>query len=151
VAQVNKIISFDPGGTTGVAIVSYAADSNPELIEAFQVENGLEGFILWARNIDWTEFDTVVCESFTLRTGVKFPDLSPVYIIGALEAMLDSFNATVAYQAPSSKPICDDKLLKKISFYTVGRQHANDATRHAIIFLRSKRHLPTLKMCWPEE
>lgn len=146
-----KLISFDPGGTTGVAIIEYDEVSEPELIEAFQVENGLEGFIAWSRDIDWSQFQAIVCESFTLRTGVKFPDLSPVYIIGALEAVLDTFEAPITYQGPYVKPICDDTLLKKIGLYTVGRQHANDATRHAIIYLRSKRHLPTLKMCWPEE
>lgn len=145
-----KIISFDPGGTTGAAIISYIDKTEPVLEEAFQIPDGLEGFIAWWIATDLSGIDEIVCESFTLRTGVKFPDLSPVYIIGALEAF-EAGGRKITYQPPTSKPICSDDLLRKIGFFTRGRQHANDATRHAIIYLRSKRHLPTLKMCWPEE
>lgn len=143
-----KLISFDPGGTTGVAIVQYSDTEPPRLDSAFQIENGLEGFVYWARQIDWSEFDAIVCESFILRPSVKFPDLSPVYIIGAMEALIST---EIAYQPPSSKPLCPDDLLKRIEFYTRGRPHANDATRHAIIYLRNKRNMPALRFCWPED
>jgi len=76
-------------------------------------------------------------------------DLSPVYIIGALEALYPL--TTIIYQEPKIKPLCDDARLKKINLHFPGRGHANDAVRHGIIYLRNNRHLPTLRMGWADE
>lgn len=149
-ADVNamRILSLDPGGTTGVAVFETDAINPPQLVLAEQVQDGLQGFIAWAKQNSNLDVDLVVCESFTLRIGVKFPDLSPVYIIGALEAI---FSGEIVYQAPLQKPLCDDKRLKLGGIYQVGKPHANDAIRHGIIYLRNKRHLPTLIKFWPQE
>lgn len=148
---MTKFLSLDPGGTTGYAIFEYEDDSHAIVRSAGQVPDGLEGFIKWYGEHTVDAWDFVVCESFTLRTGVKFPDLSPVYIIGALEAMESAWDNKVTYQPPTSKPLCDDDTLKKLEIYIPGRGHANDALRHGIIYLRNKRHMPTLRKAWPIE
>ncbi len=144
-----RFLSLDPGGTTGIALIEAGADTEPVIELAAQVSDGLQGFLLWHSYNQHLNWDFVVCESFTLRPSVKFPDLSPVYIIGALEAL--SPEKPITYQSPSSKPLCDDNVLKRIGFYQVGKPHANDAIRHAIIYLRNKKHMPTLKKAWPFE
>jgi hypothetical protein len=146
-----KFLSLDPGGTTGYAIFEYEEDSVAVVLEAGHVPGGLKGFIKWYGNQVNTRWDKVVCESFTLRTGVKFPDLSPVYIIGALEAFEEAWDSEVVYQPPTSKPLCNDDVLKKLGIYLPGKGHANDALRHGIIYLRNKRHLPTIRRAWPLE
>jgi len=105
----------------------------------------LNGFIAWQKDFD-TPIDVIVCESFTLRPGIHGANLSPTYIIGALEALYQGFD--IVYQEPKLKPLCDDQRLKKMGFYTVGQQHVNDSTRHGIIYLRNKRHMPTLLKGW---
>jgi hypothetical protein len=146
-----NLLCIDPGGTTGVSILSYSEQEEPKLLFTLQVISGLDGFIKFYKKFqpefEWSE---VVCESFTLRTGVKFPDLSPVYIIGALEAMRES-DLPVIYQNPSSKPMCDDDVLKRIGMHKPGLGHVNDSTRHGIIYLRNKKHMPTMLMAWPKE
>jgi hypothetical protein len=149
-SNVKKILSIDPGGTTGIAEISYTSVNEPILKSVAQIENGLEGFLAWYRGRQGS-WDHIVCENFVLRPSVKFPDLSPVYIIGALEAF-EVFNPVKPfYQSPSIKPLCNDDVLKRINFYSKGKPHSNDATRHGIIYLRSIKHMPTIEMAWPKE
>jgi len=146
-----RVLCLDPGGTTGYAIFEYSEDGEAVVKTAGQIPDGLEGFIEWYMEQVVSSWDVVVCESFTLRTGVKFPDLSPVYIIGALQAMEAAWDKKPIYQPPTSKPLCNDDVLKRLGIYIPGRGHANDALRHGIIYLRNKRHLPTLRKAWPLE
>ena len=143
-------LSLDPGGTTGAALIKYEDNLEPIVVWKKQIKGSLKGFLDWHWDelID-TEIDFIVCEDFTLREGVHGVDLSPVYIIGALEALYAV--TPIFYQAPKIKPLCDDLRLKKIGLHTPGKQHANDAVRHGIIYLRNSRHLPTLKMGWSDD
>jgi hypothetical protein len=148
-SNVKKILSIDPGGTTGIAEITYTALDEPVLKSVQQIEGGLQGFLEWYRGRQGN-WDQIVCEDFVLRPSVKFPDLSPVYIIGALEAF-EVFNSVKPiYQSPSLKPLCNDEVLKRIDFYTKGKPHGNDATRHGIIYLRHIKHKPTLLRGWPQ-
>jgi hypothetical protein len=143
------ILSFDPGGTTGVALTAYS-DEDVEVLWHKQITGSLKGFLdfHWDQLED-LKFDKIVCESFTLREGVYGADLSPVYIIGALEALYPGVE--IIYQEPKLKPLCDDTRLKKMGLHTPGRGHAMDAVRHAIIYLRNKKHYPTLRKGWLDE
>lgn len=148
---MNKILCIDPGGTSGVAIFSVTQESPAVLEDHFQIANGTKGFVdFYKENESKYNWDTIVCESFTLRTGVKFPDLTPVYIIGALEALV-SEGIEVVFQSPSQKSLCDDDRLKLIDLHKRGQGHANDAIRHGIIYLRNIRHMPTIEKTWPRE
>jgi hypothetical protein len=146
------MLALDPGGTTGVAIFDYEHDSAPVMVMNDQIPGSLDGFIEWYLDrkpkYDW---DHVVCEDFTLRLNVKFPDLSPVYIIGALNAIEWDVADNLTMQQPSMKSLCDDSRLKKMALHTPGFGHANDAVRHAIIYLRNKKHMPTLRLGWASE
>jgi hypothetical protein len=141
---MTTILSLDPGGTTGVAFFSFD-EASVELNKVEQVKDGLEGFIAWYLELD-TPVDVIVCESFTLRPGVHGVNLSPTYIIGALEAL--SRGKVIVYQEAKLKPLCDDARLKKMGLFQSGLGHANDAVRHGIIYLRNKKHAPTLEKGW---
>lgn len=147
----NKILSFDPGGTTGFAYLSFS-DNELTLIEAGQIPDGLSGFIDWwdSRNPLQDEDLTIVCESFTLREGVRGVNLEPCYIIGALEVLSD-YNKVI-YQPPSHKVFCNNDVLKNLGMWIKGQDHARDAVRHAIAYLRNvQKHIPTLERGWPDE
>jgi hypothetical protein len=140
------LLSLDPGGTTGASVIYYD-DSVVELVHATQIKGALSGFLSWQETFD-TPIDNIICESFTLRPGIHGVDLSPTYIMGALEALYKDFD--IIYQEPKLKPLCDDSRLKSMGFYITGKQHANDSTRHGIIYLRNIKHKPTLLKGWPE-
>jgi len=140
------MISLDPGGTTGVSIIGYDTDS-VYLVNTYQVSNGLEGFVHWVKEVGLEQFDEIVCENFTLRPGVHGADITPAYVIGALEAIVHGVKK-VTYQQPAQKKLCGDDKLKRMEMHQPGKPHANDATRHGIIYLRNKIHLPTLEKGW---
>jgi hypothetical protein len=143
----SRVLCLDPGGTTGATLIEYNEETEPKVIFTKQINNGLQGFLNWHWDeLELLDFDTIVCESFTLREGVYGVDLSPVYIIGALEALYPVHD--IIYQAPSMKPLCDDQRLKSMGLYEPGRGHAMDALRHGIIYLRNHGHKPTLKLGW---
>jgi hypothetical protein len=145
-----RILSLDPGGTTGWAVFEVEEDTEPVLVDYGQIPGSLGGFLNWIHDTDGLSVHRVVCESFTLREGVYGADLSPVYIIGALEALI--YNVAdkdfITYQEPKIKPLCNNDRLKDMGFFKKGQQHANDAIRHGLIYLRNRKHLPTLKLGW---
>jgi hypothetical protein len=147
---MSTILSLDPGGTTGYAIFDVQQDEFPELIMRGQIAGSLKGFIDFVDDVlSDIAIDAIVCESFTLREGVYGADLSPVYIIGALEGMYGKL-IPIKYQEPKIKPLCDDNRLKKMGLHIPGKPHANDAVRHFVISMRNSKHMPTLEAGWKD-
>jgi hypothetical protein len=141
------ILSLDPGGTTGYAIIEVSEDTELEVLKMGQIKNSLKGFLdfHWDVLDDW-KIDKIVCESFNLREGIYGADLSAVYIIGALEALYPTIE--INYQEPALKPLCDNDRLKRLGLYIPGKEHAMDAVRHGVIHLRNLKHMPTLEKGW---
>jgi hypothetical protein len=141
------ILSLDPGGTTGYAIILVSEDTELEVLKVGQIKNSLKGFLdfHWDVLDDW-KIDKIVCESFNLREGIYGADLSAVYIIGALEALYPAVE--INYQEPALKPLCDNDRLKRLGLYIPGKEHAMDAVRHGVIHLRNSKHMPTLEKGW---
>jgi len=146
---VKSILAFDPGGTTGWAFIGYEPDTEPVVFESGQIPDGHKGFIdWWNRKVQYLPETQIVCESFTLREGVRGVNLEPCYVIGALEAL---HGDSIVYQSPMYKSFCDNDALKALGFYIPGQQHARDAFRHAVAYLRTQeKHIPTLRKGWPE-
>lgn len=147
---MKSILSFDPGGTTGWAFIGYEPDTEPVVFESGQIPDGHKGFIeWWNRKVQYLPDTQIVCESFTLREGVRGVNLEPCYVIGALEAL---HGDSIVYQPPTYKSFCDNDALKALGFYIPGQQHARDAFRHAVAYLRAQeKHIPTLRKGWPED
>ncbi len=142
-------LSLDPGGTTGYAIFDYVDDSAIHILREGQIKGGLNGFLDFHWDVlEDIQFERIICESFTLREGIHGADLSPVSIIGALEALYPTVE--IVYQEPKIKPLCTDERLKKLRMYVPGKPHRNDAVRHAVIYLRNNKHMPTLVAGWKE-
>jgi hypothetical protein len=144
------LLSLDPGGTTGYCLFEVARDDEQaELIKRGQIERGLQGFLDFHWDVlEDLNIDLIVCESFKLREGLHGVDLTPTYVIGALEALYPTTD--ILYQEPKLKPLCDDDRLKKLGLHVPGKPHANDAVRHAVIALRNARHMPTLEAGWKD-
>lgn len=141
------MLGVDPGGTTGLALFEYS-DDDYELLWKKQVPNGLQGFLDWHYDEgDLLALDTIVCESFTLRAGI-YPDLTPTYIIGAIEALWPNAVYEIEYQKPDQKHLCSDDVLKRMNLHSPGKPHANDAIRHGIIYMRNRKNKRVLQEGW---
>lgn len=115
------VYGFDPGVTTGVAILEDGKFLSGELSEKE----------LWYYLTCLGEGDTLVYEDYSPRPGVRTWQPAPLYAIGAIRYA--GWNRT-GHQAlgllPSStKPLAPDSLLRGLGWYKAAMGHANDAAR----------------------
>jgi hypothetical protein len=96
----------------------------------------------------------VVIEDFTLRTLRMDRDLlSPVRITSAIGYSMWLNGREYHVQSPAdAKTICSDQRLKEWGMYDPygSLQHARDADRHALLFLRKAKTNPKFRaLAWP--
>ena len=144
-----RVLGLDPGGKTGVCLYDTENPLEPFFLE---VEGGVRGFSAWWKGQRLSEGAQLVCESFRLDDRTKQPDLSPVEIIGFLKAE----GIPITYQMPSKGKLkVTNAILKRAGIYPKRGQvkggHVVDAERHALEYLVTKRHRPTIELLWPKE
>jgi len=97
----------------------------------------------------------LVIEDFLLRKKVMDRELlSPVRITAALELAVEyeGLNMTLHRQTPSDKASITDARLKEWGLYrrAGGMEHARDADRHSILFLRKAKQSGSVRgSAWP--
>lgn len=157
------ITAVDPGGTTGICTVWYwpegLADPKTPLqhcMMAWQAD-GLRGseneqsaaVISWVAERSIEESDVVI-EDFILRSAIKGRELlSPVRIGHKIDYHLwRGFKDATGKRrsmdpywqsANDAKNVLTDSRLQSLAMYTPGPDHARDATRHALLWLRKHR------------
>lgn len=146
-----QILAIDPGGTTGLAwgpTMLWMPGKMDERFGHMVKHQQIEG--PWPEQVDrilaacvkigiWY----VVVESFQIRphSVLKGGDaLTPVRIGSALEYMLRQTNIPLFYQTASQgKGVMTDARLKALGLWWPGEDHARDAARHLVAFLRRVR------------
>ena len=150
---MTRLLAIDPGLSTGI-VSGFYSDTEPFTVEGiYQPEGGAQGFLEWSkRNSDYDVYreDVVVVEKFVLSSGNEFvADLSGVPSEGI--AMAFSHDPVV-WQYRSQKSTVPDRVLKENDLWSSGAdvgcqdaRDANDAMIHALIYLRTIGHKPTLE------
>lgn len=142
------LLALDPGGTTGWSIWQYDALTPAMPFEHGQITGGVQGFVEWWREHERDiepDVDEVVSESFVLDGRTVSPDVTPLRIEGALSVL---WPHGVIYQRNTFKAHAPDATLKRLGFWWRGEQHARDSARHALAFLKVRKHLPTVRAYW---
>lgn len=156
------IIGVDPGGTTGVA--EYTLDSmeaQAKLQATGQVTEMGEvvPYLMHAAG-GWMQKGYAVLfviEQFDKRPGVADPDYSAMYVIQFIKTQISDKH--IVWQTPSQaknlvKPAGKSGKadgLVRFGWYKRGQKHANDASRHVVVFLVEKlKHKPTQLKGWPK-
>jgi len=127
-----RIISFDPGGTTGIAFF----DSDLDLIESWQSGN-VEHHAWYEAVVHENKPDIVVCENFEWRAhhGRKVELISREYI-GVLKLLSILLGFKLELQSPATgKAFWTDDKIKRLSLWSTGSPHANDAVRHLLTYI----------------
>lgn len=153
-----RILSLDPGGTTGYSWCELDGDKSKKFeVHGGQIGPGKHHKALWALLCDlgakWN-WDVVVCETFTYRmvamdegkgtTYSPYIDLISKEYIGVVELWADTNGrgARVVWQSPSQavgeSPFWHDERLKKVGLHNKGERHRNDATRHLLHYTVTK-------------
>lgn len=157
------ITAVDPGGSTGICTVWYW----PEGLESgtIPLQHCLMGWqaaclrgseneqahqtMRWISERSIEESDVVI-EDFILRSAIKGRELlSPVRIGHKIDYNLwrgfkDATGVRRTLEpywqsANDAKNVVTDARLQSMTMYTPGPDHARDATRHAILWLRKHR------------
>lgn len=148
------IFAVDPGGTTGWSLLVLPESLNGTSIFKFNQETILANKLNWWHGqINCYDIDlgiyqllkiikkwpsaAVVMESFNIRQMAV--DLSPVKISATIRYELWLKNQEMFEQSPGqAKTTATDDRLRTWGAYTSegGLQHARDADRHAILFMR---------------
>jgi hypothetical protein len=138
------IIGIDPGETTGL----FAASGTHLRPYANTEQNPYEAM----RQLDFlleTERDLpdvhVVCERFTQQSMRMSPQYAALETIGVVRWLCTRWGAELTLQSRSQKAIVTSFMLKSIGWWTSGLAgHANDAARHALIWLATHHPNHTL-------
>lgn len=161
--RVVRIVAVDPGVITGICVLWIDADTGKilawaetmitfdELYQVFEI-------IALIRELSNYGVVHVVIEDFTVAEVNMSQDfLAPVRIGRQLEFAVflmskDSLGAPIfgkvelaVFQSRSRKADYSNERLKKLGFYTPGKDHRRDATRHALVrWKQLKQKLPLL-------
>ncbi len=127
-----KIISFDPGGHTGITYWEYKKN-NLSLIKAEVVED----YLNWDYSI-LKKYDLIIVEDFLLYPGkaqsMIFNRFVPVQIIGIIKYFANKYQKEIVFQkAADAKRVVSNDVLKHYKCYTK-ITHTRDSARHAIFY-----------------
>ena len=143
---MKHILALDPGKTTGMSIWEYDAETPLSYVGHGQISGGVDGFIeyLYPVNVLPRQWDVIVSESFVLDGRTPNPDVTPLKIEGVLESHAHRTGTLIRFQRNNFKKHVDNDLLKKHDLYWPGYPHAMDSARHALAYMKTSMHLPTL-------
>lgn len=127
-----KVISLDPGRTTGYS-VGIAKDRTPfEFISKQAKMTHVELWIL----LEKENPDCIVCESFDFRNGVRTgTDLIPAELIGVVHLFAGTRSKRLFFQNASThgaggkNGYFNNENLKRKGIYVAARPHAMDSLR----------------------
>lgn len=133
-----KIIAFDPGGTTGVAY--YSVDSYDDKPDRFYLGPNKEHHHEQIEaNLDTIEPHVVVTERFDYRRNQKHADLISVEYIGVLRLWCrkNGVDLVEQKQLKGHKGLWTNEKLKVMGLYKPGEnwEHAMDATRQLFYYM----------------
>ena len=124
-------VALDPGKMTGIA---RAHVSHIIKHDAFELPEDVAVDWMW----DNLYNVTVICESIviSIATAKKSQDVqSSIRQIGVADHLCRRRGLPFALQPPSDKAFGTDELLRALAWWTVGSDHARDASRHLAKFM----------------
>lgn len=144
---MRTLLALDPGGTTGWSFWKYDAVTPLLHVDHGMIRGGLDGFIRWWADTNGGDPDEVVSETFVLDGRTAQPDVTPLKIEGALSVLFPGWIG----QRNFAKAHAPDDLLKVKGLWWPGQPHAVDSARHAVAYLKTRRHAPTLRFLYGKE
>lgn len=152
---MSRLLSIDPGSDapgvvshTGIALGEYGEDQPYTVLETWAVPGGLSGFLRWADEFTtiWPRPQAVVVEHFVKWRAEA--DVTPLLIEGAARTI---WRHADLQPASGKNTAVSDAVLKRLGLYKDGSHHHDirEATRHALWWLKTHNHHPTLEMMYP--
>ena len=132
-----RIISWDPGLTTGLCIIENQTPGGQYEFFQQQLTFRQVGDLLeqWELDNLLSTPCTFVCESFTITQQTARNSQAPwsLEVIGLIRYFAMKNHVELVFQQPSAaKALVTDDVLKRAGKYVKGMPHACDATRHGV-------------------
>jgi len=143
-----RLLAVDPGETTGFALFDTESGESyfwaePSAMDAVTYVNG---------KLHDGELEVLIVERFTISSrtvqATRGGSNTAIEIIGALRWLAHTYSnqhnedgelrKTIPFvvQSPSdAKAFVTDEKLKRLGWYTPGKDHARDATRHLVTYM----------------
>ena len=147
------ILAVDPGKATGIAVLSWGGNSDPELLNTAEPQpHEFATHIRSALNMcDETNADLiVVCERFVINAQTVRNSQAPYSLeqIGVLKQCLRDAGideGSILWQSPAdAKAMFPNEALKKVGYWHKGGEgHALDALRHGLLCLVKRGWKPS--------
>lgn len=140
---LHRVLAFDPGGTTGMAVWGGYEDGSHDFISS-QMPKPWEEWLAKLERDVFAEHppQLVVVERFTITANTlqKAREPDALYIIGALKLLAHKYGIDFELQSPGdAKRFCTDARLKKAGWWkSTPGGHANDAARHLFLALAKR-------------
>lgn len=135
------VISFDPGETTGIAVIQtpmklvYETEANSE----HDVMSYLRLVHAAAHDPKMNMPMHVVYEQFrvapTVAQRLSWNKLPAPRVIGVIEQFCQEHQIPLYTYSPFQKKFYDDRKLRQLGMYFADHKHARDAIRHALYHL----------------
>jgi hypothetical protein len=138
----NNILALDPGKKTGWALASFKTDGS------VYFQSGEQTFLENASFVHTTAASTgdelsVVSESFTItvNTAKNTQATWSLELIGIYRYLSLAYcREDLTLQAPAAaKRFSSDDRLRAMGWYTPGKGHANDAARHLMLYMVTRK------------
>lgn len=124
-----RIMAFDPGGTTGIAV--FFAN---RFMNAGQLGPHPHHVDLY-NELEQLQPEVVICERFVHRTTIGV-DVTALEYIGVITLWCEQNKVHLRMQTPSAaKAFWTDDKLKHLGLWRKGQRHAVDAIRHALTYI----------------
>jgi len=139
---MTRLLGADPGGVrTGLALIEFTPDTLPRLVGKWLIVGGPDGFLQW-----WEHkppYDILVVEDYIVRQGVPSTHLA-LKTVGYLRGT----EPDAIFQSPAGrKKLVSNDALKRLGLYETQRD-IREGVRHAVVYLKRQKHLPTLHQGW---
>jgi len=130
-----RILGIDPGKCTGLALITESG------FRAWQVTDRIVPAILEVirENVPCH----IACERFVhgMRSVRNTSQNSAAIVVNALSVQCEALGIPFERQAAGEAKLLSNNLLQRVGLYTVHKEHANDAAKHALFYLL--KHYPT--------
>ena len=130
-----KILSIDPGETTGYAFVEVSFKNHITIIAHGEVSYP-EGIRELIHSAFFEEADVVIVEDFIIRRPLIGDKAIASKIIGAFEVNVKE--SQLVLQQPSEKQRAPDRLFSRYGMERTSSNHVDDALRHIIVFIQKQ-------------
>lgn len=159
---MSKVLSIDPGMSTGLVRAKVTDDAKPHIEWKLQVENGLEGLQDMELPFYLTDplLDRVVCEAFHPRPmsrSYRLDELEPLRI----EGYVWGHRGDTLFRQPEQRHLFKEgdnfakskAFLQWAGYWTTGSEvgcddanDTNSAMMHLFGYLRDNKHRPTISL-----